>query len=255
MANLNAKTFTLNVAKDIEKALKIMRYLVSENSNVIESIETEQIFYIHDLSHKNFVFYINNPERDEDGKHTIFTVTFSPESTDSLSHTVRSAWTNDIEQIFNEWIKLIKDFNSISFTEEENFAKFYEEEIYDEFKIVDDDAETHPFNNFQQIILYKYLSATIFYLENKHPDDDVIKDICSESIDLRNNIQNLTKKDFSKKFSKILGKIKKYSLQTFIEISDVAKKEIYKFLLKEGVKKLPQWIDNIHTFYINVTHS
>jgi len=253
MANLNAKIFTLNVSKDIEKALRILRKLVSENSNIVEPLETQQIFYVHDLTHPNFFFYINDPERDEDEKHTIFNVTYKPESQDSLSHRIRSAWTDDIEDIFNEWIELIKEFNEISFTEEETFTKFYEEEIFDDFKIVDDDAETHPFNNLQQIILYKFLSSTIFYLENKHPDDIVIKNICSESVELRDNIQNLTKKDFSKKFSKILAKIKKYSFQTFIEISDVAKKEIYKFLLNEGIKKLPHWIDNIHTFFI--THN
>lgn len=250
MANLNAKTFTLNVAKDIEKALRTMRKLVSENSDIIESIETDQIFYIHDLSHKNFAFYLSNPERDEDEKHTIFNITYTPQNTESLSHITRSGWTDDIEGIFNEWIMLIKEFNNINFTEEEIFTKFYEAEIFDDFKIVDDDAETHPFNNLQQILLYKFLSATIFYLENKHPDDIIIKSICSESIELRDNIQNLTKKDFSKKFSKILAKIKKFSFQTFNEISDVAKKEIYKFLLNESVKKLPHWIDNIHTFFI-----
>lgn len=250
MANLNAKTFTLNVAKDIEKVLKTLRRLVSENSNIVESIETEQIFYAHDLSHPNFVFFINDPERDEDEKHTIFNITYNPENEDSLSHRIRAAWTDDIENIFKEWIELIKAFNDISFTEEETFVKFYEEEIFDDFKIVDDDAETHPFNNTQQIILYKFLSSTIIQLENKHPDDIIVKSICLESIELRDNIQNLTKKEFSKKFSKILAKIKKYSFKTFTEIFDVAKKEIYKYLLNEGVKKLPHWIDNIHTFFI-----
>lgn len=218
MVDLNAKKYTLNVAKDIEKAIKIMRKLVSENSNVIESIETDQIFYVHDLSHKNFAFYIGDPERDEEARQTEFAVTYTPENEDSLSHIRRSAWTDDIETLFNEWINLVNEFNNINFTEEETFTRFYENEIFEIFEIMDDDAETHPFNNFQQIILYKFLSATILHLENKYYNDIIVKNICSESTELRDNIQNLTKKEFTKRFSKILAKIKKHSLQTYMEI-------------------------------------
>ncbi|MFC5681956.1 hypothetical protein ACYE2N_09165 [Flavobacterium sp. MAHUQ-51] len=250
MANLNAKNFTLNVSKDIQRVLQIMRRLEKANSSIIESVNTDYIFYLHDRSHKNFVFYIGEPTRDDPANETIFPITYVPENENSLSYINHYCTHDEVEKCFEDWLHLIYEFNSISFTEEETFAKFYEEEIFVEFEIVDDDSETHPFNNFQQVILYKFLSAATFYLENKHPDNSEVEKICTETIDLRDNIQNLTKKDFSRRFSKILAKIKKFSLQTFVEVSDVAKKEIYKFLLKDGLKKLPTWIDNIQTFFI-----
>jgi len=251
MADLKAKNYTLTVSRDIQEALRIMRKLLKNNSTIIESINTEKIFYLHDISHKNFVFYIGEPTRDNETKETIFPITYVPENQDSLSYITTHCSIEEIEEHFHDWIYLIKEFNSIIFTEEEEFIKFYEEEIFNDFEILDEDASIHPFNNFQQIILYNFLSETSIYLENKHPNNGEITTICLETLELRDNIQNLTKKEFSKRLSKILAKIKKFSIKTFFEVSDVAKKEIYKYLLKEGVNKLPAWIDNIHTFFIS----
>ncbi|PBI89097.1 hypothetical protein BSF41_24680 [Flavobacterium sp. ACN2] len=251
MADLKAKNYTLTVSRDIQKVLRIMRTLLKSNSTIIESVNTDHLFYLHDISHKNFVFYITEPNRNSETKQTIFPITYVPEDEDSLSYTTCFCSLEEIEDHFYHWLHIIKEFNSISFSEEEEFSNFYEEEIFNDFDIIDEDADINPFNNFQQIILYNFLSETSVYLENKHPNNKEIENIRSETLELRDNIQNLTKKDFSRRLSKILAKIKKFSIKTFFEISDVAKKEIYKYLLKEGVNKLPVWIDNINSFFIS----
>lgn len=251
MAIPNPKDYTYNVAKDIQGMLHSFRNLPVDYSDIIKVVNvTDVLFYFQDVNHRDFYFHIGFPDKKSNGTPTLFPMSFAPASHDSIDGTAGEVDKDKIFKYFLTWIKIIQDYNSVSFNQEEAFLKIYEEEIYSDFESIDENATTHPFNNIQQNILYNFLSAASIYLENKHPNDEEVANICSETLDLRDNIQNLTKKDFSKRLSKVFAKIKKFSLQTFLEISDVAKKEIYKYLLKEGVNKLPNWIDDIHTFFI-----
>lgn len=243
MANLNAKNFSLNVARDIERLLKHMRMLYSQNSNLVENLENEQLFYMHDKTHSDFYFYISAHERDTVEKKTTFGIYFAPQDSEYSNGTSVFCDIDQITEYFNNWISIIKEFNSVYFTEEQSFLKFYEEEFFSEFEIIEEDASYNPFGNDQQIYLFRLLEHVSNELKSINSNEPIILEIISETNELKDNIQNLSKKDIVKRISSIFARIKKFSLKLSIEIFDVAKKEIIKKCLYGGLDDISHLID------------
>lgn len=245
MAKLNPKDFTLIVAKDIQKMLTFLRRLQVDNSDVIEVLETEQLFYFHDIKHKNFTFYVGVPDKKSNGQPTMFPITYSPVTSDSKNSFTSQAKIDGVITSFNIWYDLIKDYNTVSFDDEEDFLKMYEDEIFADFEIIDEDADVKPFDNNQQVILYKFLETTVIYLKKEYPDNQIIKEIIEEANTLKVDIPILSKRVAIRRFSKVLAKIQKFNPITFKDLYDVAKKEVIKYLLLKSVETLPKIITNI----------
>lgn len=248
MKTLNPKDFTLIVAKDIKKTLSILRRLKVDNSDLIGVVETEHLFYFNDIKHPNFFFYVGVPDKKSNGKPTIFPVTYSPVASDSKKAFSVETQIDGIITNFNIWFDLVKDYNSVNFDDEEDFLKMYEDDIFAEFEIIDEDADVKPFDNNQQIILYKFLETTTIYLEKEYPDNKITKEIIEEANNLKSDIPNLSKRVASRRFSKVLAKIQKFNPITFKDVYDVAKKEVIKYLLLKSVETLPKIITNITHF-------
>lgn len=248
MTKLNPKDFTLIVAKDIKKMLTILRFLKVDNSDVIQVVETDHLFYFNDIKHPDFYFFVGVPDKKSNGKPTMFPINYSPVNSDSKKSTSGEVKMDDIIKNFNIWFDLINDYNSVSFDDDEDFLKMYEDDIFAEFEIIDEDADVKPFDNNQQIILYKFLEATITYLEKEYPDNKVIKEIIVEANTLKIDIPILSKRVASRKFSKVLAKIQKFNPITFKDVYEVAKKEVIKYLLLKSVETLPKIITNITHF-------
>jgi len=252
MAVLNPKDYTYNVAKEIQEFLYILRNLQSEYCDIIKVVEVnDQLFYFHDLTHPDFYFLIGIPDKKSKEFPTLFPVRFNPVKYDSWEAFSKSANKNEITFYFSIWIKMIEDYNSVNFNQEEDFLKFYEEEIFSDFEIIDEDAEIKPFDNNQQIILYKFLEATISHLEKEYPNNNIINEIIEDANSLKNDIPLLTKRIATKRFSKVLAQIRKFNPITFKDVYDVAKKEVIKYLLMKSVETLPKVVSFITTFLGN----
>jgi hypothetical protein len=248
MIELNPKDFALIVAKDIEKMLTILRRLKVDNSDVIQVVETEHLFYFNDIKHPNFYFSVGVPDKKSNGKPTMFPINYSPVTSDSKKSSSGEVKMDDIIKNFHIWFDLIKDYNSVSFDDDEDFLKMYEDDIFAEFEIIDEDADVKPFDNNQQVILYKFLEATIIYLEKEYPDNKIIEEIIEEANTLKTDIPILSKRVASRRLSKVLAKIQKFNPITFKDVYDVAKKEVIKYLLLKSVETLPKIIMNITHF-------
>ncbi|WP_343705303.1 hypothetical protein [Flavobacterium sp.] len=249
MAVLNPKNYTYNVAKEIQEFLYTLRNLQSEYCDIIKVVEVnDQLFYFHDLTHPDFYFLIGIPDKKSQEFPTLFPVRFNPVKYDSREVFSKNANKSEIEFYFSIWIKMIEDYNSVNFNQEEDFAQLYEEEIFSEFEIIDDDAKTKPFDTNQQIILYTFLQATVNYLEKEYTNNEIVEEIINEANSLKNEIPSLTKRIASKRLSQILAKIKKFNPITFKDVYDVAKKEVIKYLLLKGVETLPKLVNSITAF-------
>lgn len=252
MITLNPKDYIYVVAKDIQQILYDIKNFQINYCDTIKSIETNnRLFYFQDINHKEFIFLIGIPDKKSKGSPTRYPIQFTP-----ISHESKSVFSGEIDkdQIFKhllDWIKILKDYNSVSFNQEEDFFKIYEEEIFSNFEIIDDDAEVKPFDNNQQVILYKFLEATATYLEKEYPNNDIVREIIEDANSLRNDIPLLTKRIASKRFSKVLARVRKFNPITFKDVYDVAKKEVIKYLLLKGVDTLPKLVNGITTFIGN----
>ncbi|MGO4773479.1 hypothetical protein ACEN2I_17610 [Flavobacterium sp. W22_SRS_FK3] len=239
MAIPNPKDFIYIVAKDIQEILFSLRNLEADYSDIVKVLETQQLYYFHDISHNDFYFHVGIPDKKSKGAPTLFPTYFKPDRLDSESTFSGEANKNQIVEYFYEWISIVADYNSISFNEEE---------IFSDFVIIDDDAETKPFDNHQQIILYTFLETTVNLLEEKHPNNNNVEEIIQEANSLKNEIPLLTKRIAFKRFSKVLAKLRKFNPITYRDVYDVAKKEVIKHLLLKGVETLPKLVNSITTF-------
>ncbi|WP_343589432.1 hypothetical protein [Flavobacterium sp.] len=251
MAIPNPKDYILIVAKDIQELLYTLRNFESNYSDIVKALETSHLFYFHDTSHNDFYFYIGIPDKKSKGAPTLFPTYFNPDKRDSKSAFSGEANKDQIAEHFNKWISIIQDYNSVNFNQEEDFLKIYEEEIFSEFEIIEDDAETKPFDNNQQIILYTFLETTVKHLEEHYPNNNIIEEIVEEANSLKDEIPLLTKRIAFKRFSKVLAEIRKFNPITYRDIYDVAKKEVIKHLLLRGVEILPKLVHSITTFLVN----
>lgn len=252
MVTLNPKDYIYTVAKDIQGMLNTLRYFQSQYSDIIKIIEVkDQLFYFQDRDHSDFYFVVGVPDKKSKGTPTLFPMHFRPGKHTSEGITSGEVDREKIIEYFSTWVKIIEDYNSVSFDQEEDFLKFYEEEIFSEFEIIDDDAETKPFDTNQQIILYTFLQATINYLEKEYTNNEIVDDIINEANSLKNEIPLLTKRIASKRFSQVLAKIRKFNPITFKDVYDVAKKEVIKYLLLKGVEIVPKLVNSITAFLGN----
>jgi len=252
MVILNPKDYIYTVAKDIQEIIYSLKNFQSNYSDTIQSIETKDyLFYFHDKSHKDFNFLIGVPDKKSKGTPTNFPIQFTPVSRESKGVVTGEVDKDKIFKNLLSWISIIEDYNSVNFNQEEDFLKIYEEEIFSDFEIIDEDAEIKPFDINQQIILYKFLEATVTHLEKEYPNNDIVQEIIEDANSLKNEIPLLTKRIASKRFSKVLAKIRKFNPITFKDVYEVAKKEVIKYLLLKGVDILPKLVNSITAFLGN----
>ncbi|HJS01410.1 MAG TPA: hypothetical protein VJ780_10790 [Flavobacterium sp.] len=240
---IDKKKHPLSLSKDIETILKNFRYYLSEYSSIIEKKENDDLFYLFDKENPSFYFRIYRPNQASDFSSRFF-LDYLPHNEKTFDEYSNNLPLTQVKSSFLNWIKLLEQFNSIDY-ENDNFVKIYEEEYYAEFEILDEDVDEVPFNHERQLIMYNLLSLIENRLEKENSSNKKILEVLNETKELKNNIQNLTKKDVIKRLAKILAKTKKISLKLIIDIFDVAKKEIIKKGLQEGIDLLPKIIDLI----------
>lgn len=155
----------------------------------------------------------------------------SPESENSTNISKEWALSNKIIEKFNTWISLLKRYDALKFIDP--ITKQYEDEIYENFQIIEDEADTTPFDTEQQIFLIRYLENSKKYLESKKGEYEVAE-IIEEIDDLKESVTRLPKNASMKKVSTILAKSKKKGMELFKELMVMFKKDLMKKVLTEG---------------------
>lgn len=244
---MQKKDYPLSLLKDINNLLKEFQRLLFENEDIIEAVEHEKyLVYLRDKEHHAFYFHVTNPNQTSDYR-SFFNFTYLPQS--DLTLTNKTSFNNDLSTViqnFNIWVELLRQYNEINLTEEDYITKQYEEELYHEFEIVDEDAHIKPFEHEKQVFLYKLLTYIETELQEKANGDIEIQQIISDTQDLKDNIQNLTKKKAIRRLSRIFAKVKKHGIKLFQDVLNEAKKEIIKRALGGGLDEIGNWIH--HTF-------
>ena len=150
----------------------------------------------------------------------------------------KASFNNEIPNIiisFNKWIALLRGYNSVNLTEDDYFTDFYEQEFFQEFEIVDADAEITPFTHRQQVALYNLLETIEGELIIQKNDNLKLDEVILETQYLKENIQNLSKKAVVGKLARILAKIKKSGVKLIKTIWDETRKEVIKQIVNATI--------------------
>jgi hypothetical protein len=232
--DMDKYNYPLTLAVEIETLLKYFREFTNEKSNLLELVDVNgSVVYVRYKKKPDFFFQIHSP-RQSPASGPLFTVECLPKSQISLEKLVGSAGSKLAKSYFSNWHVILEGYESVKYREEDFFLEQYEEEFYADFELIDDDAETKPFEHQRQLFLYKFLDLIDARLDEEDASDEDIAEIKSDIAQLQSNIQNLTKKNATIKLSKIFAKAKKKGLKLISDIYDVGKKEIIKQALYKG---------------------
>ncbi|MBK8390411.1 MAG: hypothetical protein IPL23_14510 [Saprospiraceae bacterium] len=124
---------------------------------------------------------------------------------------------------FNAWVSLIKRYENLDF--EDPILKKYDSEIFEYFKILEDDADIDPFNIEQQVLLLRYLEKIEKIIEKEKIEIDGLNFLIEES---KLSVTKESKNLVMRRISKILAKTRKSSLQLFKDFLEVFKKKCWK---------------------------
>lgn len=231
---MDKTSYPLIVLKNLKLILKRIKNIEDANNNIIERYDyTDAIVALRPSSQPEFYFDVIEPYRYEEIIKYKFNLRPTSEMDEGMTeyHEEGEKLIEKLEQ----WIELMKEYESFSFSDEEAIIKQYEEEFYTEWEILDEDADEKAFEPDRQILLYNWLTLLERDLKSNHSLNKE-NQLAEEAAELRNNIQNLTKRQFVIKFAKLMSKIKKTGLKLLSEILDVAKKEALKKLLYGGIE-------------------
>lgn len=208
--------------------------------NIVHFVSDAQGIYIADNDpNTNFYFKVSYSQS--------FLVEKIPASSTNVGLGKNSfTQKTQIVEAYTCWQDIIRDYQAIPKTLQiKDLEASYYEEFLSNVELLDDDAQTAPFDFAKQMLLAEYCHITREKLskfkertnENKQEIDEIITDINS----LEKNIPKLTKTETVKKVFRIWAKVRKLGFGLF---KNVAEGLLIDFA-KDGVVRTSQIIHAI----------
>jgi len=190
-------------------------------------------------SDSSFHFTIEKYQKDNNGKFQ-FLMNRIPRSVNDNG--VYQTWVeiSELAGQFEAWVKLIDEYETVNSFFDDPIAKSFKEEFYDEFELIDEEAEKKPLKTKQILLLDAYLESVdskLTELTTKQNSSE-IQDIQADIVLLRENLTFKSKKWVVSKLTGIWAKIAKRGTKFIKEFLTESKKE----LIKQGIKGLIDYI-------------
>lgn len=133
------------------------------------------------------------------------------------------------------WEQLIEQYNNLqSPFFDDPITHGYEEEFFNQWKILEDDADTKPFDLKQQILIDKYLESAIQKLETlkTKENEKEIEVLKAQANEIRQNLTRQTKNQVVRGLAKFWAMARKMGLDVLRDIFiDLASGVIQKMLM------------------------
>ncbi|MHB0756971.1 hypothetical protein [Polaribacter sp. M15] len=240
---INKKKHTLVLLQTVERLFKRIRTFVEVNNDILELTKNEPFeLVIEDKSkYSDFKFSVSNPSQNSSNK-IIFQAEYNPTNGTSLDSRKVGTEENSIVTLLEQWTNLIKAYNKTELSAEESILNEYEQEFYANFEILDEDADTKPYELEKQVIIHNYFVNVIHILkQNEKENADLIK----EAEEIKEDIPSMTKRTTVKRISGFFAKVRKKSLPLLKEVLELGRKEVFKRGIKFLLDNFGDWITMI----------
>lgn len=248
---MNKRDFELVLLREFAQLKRDCKKWQHQNADIIGVEFKELEIRIFELAASDTFYYsIKDPRYEQRPPSSMVTVNYKPRHASDKSAYGAGMDIDQVEGSFNMWLDLVRDYSSISLDVEDEFLNQYQKEYFEELKSVDVDADTAPFNDKQQRLLYYTLESieeAIIEINNPQiPGTEIIED----SRKLREQIPKLTKNQVISKFSNIRAKIKIHGLEFTSKlgkkVSEIMAKKVIEhtidYVLTHGPKFLEHFI-------------
>jgi hypothetical protein len=183
-----------------------------------------------------FFFQINSFNKSTSGEF-MYSISYKPTSENVTEARNRTLNFAGVGNSLNAWGEILKKYeNTDFFLDDDPIIASYTEEFFNEYKIVEEDANYKPFNLKSQLLINAYLIKSIQYIENIKDESTKLELNKAKEIakNLNEHITELTKNEVMLKLSKFWAETRKKGLPIFKEIF----MELAKEVLKEIGKKM-----------------
>jgi hypothetical protein len=229
---LQKKNYPITLLQEISALLKYFYGMENRYKDIVTmTFDDPHLVEIKDVDNSGFRYVISTPSQDNQRK-SYCKITKKPRGNHSLEEYSSTIQISEINNNFENWIALLAKYNEIDLSKEDMFASDEEKQFYDEFEIIEEDADFKRLSVENQFQVYTLLEQLQVRLENKSAENPEVKDIIEEAETLKLNIQNLPQSVVARKVAKLKVKIKKNGIKFFLDVVDVAYKEAIKFALK-----------------------
>lgn len=223
------------------KALTIeLRQIASQSSALVHEVEPgEKTVQKFQFNEAKLTFEITGFKLVNDTPKFLYYHT--PKSSKESGQTGGWSLAPNIVKQMNHWIGVLQRISALDFDE---ITTRYEEEIYEDLKILDPDADTAPFNNTQQVVILNYLAEVKAYLASKSNEYNT-KPIVDQIDRLSQEISSSPKNHVMRKLSAVLARIKKVSLFLYKEVVIVLRRKVIADAMEFGWNYLVTNLDEI----------
>lgn len=236
--------------KDIPfNMLKAIEGIAQSNLDIIKLSKEDNAYYCFietdDNSKNYFKIYIDGSKIIANYERKNIAYAWKPANDISSNSYKYQGNLQDVIKQFEVWVKIIRDFYDTPSLHDDNFTKQYAHFYFNEFKIVDKDADTSPFNPDQQDLVELYLDSLTNAIENSNEQvDDIAKsELLSEIKQIKTALSTSTKTKVMIGITNVFGKIYKVSKGFAKEIVVEARKNLIKKLIEFGIEYGPKILE------------
>ena len=229
--------------------LKVVEPLAQANLDIIQLKKEDNTYYFFEETDSNsklyFKIYIDGSKIIGNYDSRRITIEYKPINSSSTAINYSQSTSVGIEDEFRKWLQLIRSINETPSIHDDNFVKQYAEFYFNEFKIVDIDANTNPFNPDQQDMIEIYLTSLSKAIEqsgNNLPENSK-NELIDEIQAIQSSLPITTKNQVMRGITKVFAKLYKASKNLAKEITTEAKKQLVKKLIELGIEYGPKFIE------------
>jgi hypothetical protein len=225
--NKKKKELPLIVLKQLERftSLQGKQFEIIDPENFllkVVEIDDEPIFYFniesYELNNSSYHFLMSRKPRSE---------TFQGQYRTRIP-------IAKLEEQFAEWLKLLNQYESTHSFYDDPIVKAFSDEYFDDFEIIDEDADFAPLTTKQILILDEHLE----YIEENidkyksEENEKTIERVKQDITSLRKSLTSKSKSFVFRSLCNIWGKLTKLGTQFITDFTSETKREIVKRSVK-----------------------
>ncbi len=219
--------------------LTVLRNLNDLKSNVPEIAKLSKsdsgYFRYEDIdSNSDFFFEIMSYGKNNNGFY--YAASYKPNSANDLGTAKENFFYSDLVKKIAEWSRTLQLFNETPYFDEDPITTSYTNEFFEEYKLLEDGANIEPFDLERQILIDRYLDASIKFLEKyeaENPDIDL-----SEPKEQAKKVKQILTESSKNEVIKALSKFWAISRKRGLPILRNVFFELAKEIVKELGKKM-----------------
>ncbi len=185
----------------------------------------------------DFFFQINSFDKPSSGEF-VYSISYKPTSENVTEGRSRTLNFSGVSNSLNAWGEILKKYEETNFfLEDDPIVASYTEEFFNEYKLVEEDADFKPFELEKQILISAYLVKSIQRIENIEDDNERLELTKAKEIaeNLNKTITELTKNEVMYRLSRFWAETRKKGLPIFKEIFMEFAKEVVKEIGKKMI--------------------